>query len=134
MSFPDRHAAAPVTPAVMLAVAIGGVLGTAARYGVGRLMPSADAVIPWSTLLVNVSGSFALGVVAGLLAHRPYAPEWVRPLLATGVLGSYTTYSTFAVETNDLLMTGPLLAAAYLVASVGGGVAAAMAGLRVVRR
>lgn len=119
---------------MVLAVAVGGVVGTAARYGMGRVVPTADGAIPWSTLLVNVSGSFALGVVVGLLAHRPGAPAWVRPLLATGVLGSYTTYSTFAVETNDLLLARPGLAGVYLVASAVGGVAAAMAGLRVARR
>lgn len=123
-----------MTPAVVLAVAVGGVLGTAARYGMSHFVPTADGAIPWSTLLVNVSGSFALGVVVGVLAQRPGAPTWVRPLLATGVLGSYTTYSTFAVETNNLLLASPVLAGVYLAVSVVGGVVAAMAGLRAARR
>lgn len=118
----------------VLGVAAGGVLGTAARYGVSRLVPAAAGTVPWATLLVNLTGSFALGVVVGLLGDRPGAPSWVRPLLATGLLGSYTTYSAFAVEANALATSRPLMGAGYVVLSVLGGVAAAAVGLRVARR
>lgn len=119
-------------PATLLAVAAGGIIGTAARYGVATLLIS-DTVFPWTTLLVNLTGSFALGVVVAAVQRRPAAPVWLRPLVGTGVLGAYTTYSAFAVEVNALLPTRPALALLYAAVSIAGGVAAAGAGIRVVR-
>lgn len=118
----------------LLAVAAGGGAGTAARYGIAQVVPVTAGALPWATLLVNVTGSFLLGLAVALLLERPGVPAWVRPLLATGFLASYTTYSTFAVEANALLSDRPVLAAAYIGLAVVTGVAAAAAGLRVGRR
>lgn len=126
----------PPTPSVrqqIIAVAAGGVVGTAARYAVATVFAVPVHGFPWPTLLVNLAGSLALGIVVGVLGRDERSPL-LRPFLATGVLGAFTTYSTFAVETNDLLVTRPLLAIGYVAVSVAGGVAAAAAGLRVARR
>jgi CrcB protein len=116
----------------IVAVAAGGAIGTAARYAVVALLPASAQSIPWSTLGVNLVGSFALGVLAGVLDRREGSPL-VRLFLGTGVLGAFTTYSTFAVETNNLLAMRPGAGLAYLLLSVAGGLAAAAAGLKVAR-
>jgi CrcB protein len=84
-----------------LAAAIGGVLGALARWGIAAALPTAGW--PWATLTVNLTGCLLIGVLlAVLLARFPDHP-WLRPLLAVGVLGGYTTYSTFAVDAVRLL-------------------------------
>src|SRR5262249_46350210 len=89
---------------------------------------------PWATFAVNVSGSFALGMVMALLFERFPPTRYVRPFTATGFLGGYTTYSTFAVETDLLIKNGHAhVAAAYVVASIAVGCAAVWAGLWVAR-
>lgn len=117
----------------IVAVAAGGVVGTAARYAVAAVFTVGVHGFPWPTLLVNLAGSLALGIVVGVAGRDEHRPL-LRPFLATGVLGAFTTYSTFAVETNDLLVTRPLLAIAYVLLSVTGGLAAASAGLRMAER
>jgi len=114
--------------------ALGGVLGALARWGVATALPHPSGGWPWATLLVNVTGCLLIGVLlAVLLARFPSSP-WLRPFLATGVLGGYTTYSTFAVDTIALVDAGrPALAVGYVVASVLGGVLAVVAGLLVGR-
>ncbi|MGY1832830.1 fluoride efflux transporter FluC [Geodermatophilus sp. SYSU D01180] len=112
--------------------AVGGALGALARWGVAEALPSPGW--PWATLLVNLTGCLLMGVLLGLLTTGP-EPAWVRPFLAVGVLGGYTTYSAFAVEVVLLTDAGRvLLAAAYVLASVLGGVLATAAGLLAVRR
>ena len=105
-------------PGVLLAVAVGGALGAGARWGVSELVPAAGG-FPWPTLLVNVSGSLLLGVLMVLVVDVYETHHLVRPFLGVGVLGGFTTFSTYALETRDLLALGEyLLAAAYLVGSV----------------
>jgi CrcB protein len=113
-----------------LLAALGGALGALARWGVAVALPSSPGSWPWATLLVNLTGCLLIGVLlAVLLARYPSSP-WLRPLLATGVLGGYTTYSAFAVEVVQLIDAGALgMAAAYVVASVLCGVLAVTAGL-----
>ena len=117
----------------IIAVAAGGVIGTAARYTVASVLAVPAQGFPWPTLLVNVGGSLALGLLVGLLEQRRHSPL-LRPFLATGVLGAFTTYSTFAVETNSLLGTRPLWALVYVLISMVGGLAAAATGLRLAQR
>ncbi|MHC2998352.1 CrcB-like protein [Microbacterium sp. HJ5] len=109
-------------------VVVGGALGVVARAGILAAV-SDEAIVPWVTLAINAVGSFALGVVVGLLDDRhPHA----RAFLGTGVLGGFTTYSAFAVETAVWFAT-PALAAALAGASVLAGVTGALAGLVVGR-
>lgn len=81
-------------------IALGGALGALARYGLtvwvqGRLLP--NSTFPWGTFVINVSGSFLLGLTLTLVGSRVLAPNW-RPFFATGFLGAYTTFSTFEYE------------------------------------
>jgi len=119
----------------ILLVAFGGALGSVCRYLVGigalRLMgPS----FPWGTLTVNVAGSFAIGVLAELIVARFGASAELRLLLITGFLGGFTTFSAFALDAVTLFERGASLAATiYLVLSIGASIAAAIAGIGLMR-
>ncbi len=114
----------------ILFVAFGGAVGSVLRYGVGKLMgPMADAHVPWHTFAVNVSGSFVLGMLIALAARQGW-PGWWRPLLAIGLLGGYTTFSTFSLESMELVLRGSQVTGVlYAAASVLAGVLAAYGGL-----
>jgi CrcB protein len=113
------------------AIGVGGGIGSIARDGLGEAFPAAGDQLPWSTLAANVSGALLLGLLIGSLAAAAAAGRvvspLVRPFLGTGVLGGYTTFSTFAVQTRHLPLPS---AAAYIGLSVAGGLAAAAAGAR----
>jgi CrcB protein len=104
-----------------LAISIGAVLGANARFLLsGWVAHRLGAAFPYGTLLINVSGSFLIGLIVALLTRQPEAPDWIRPALVIGVLGSYTTFSTFSSETLGLINAGDLVGAgANIVASVG---------------
>jgi CrcB protein len=116
-----------------LLVLAGGTAGTFARYGVEQSLPAGGGV-PWGTLTVNVTGALVLGLLLGTLAARGAetpARRAARLALGTGVLGGYTTYSTFAVEADRLVRDGsPAVAVAYVAVSLVAGVVAALVGLR----
>jgi len=121
-------------PKVIGAIAIGGALGASARYGVTQLITVPPASFPWSTFWTNVSGSFALGVVLAIVLERFPPSRYARAFAATGFLGAYTTYSTFAVETDLLVKDGHAgIAAAYVVASLVTGFAAVFLGMWLAR-
>lgn len=126
---------------VLLAVAFGGVLGSLARYGVDETLPTgagprgAMAGFPWATFTVNIVGSFILTALIVLLLELAKPSLYLRPFLATGVLGGFTTFSTFAVETRGLLAEGHAgIGAAYIAASAFGCLLAGTAGIIVARR
>ena len=110
--------------------ALGGALGALARWAVATALPHARGAWPWATLLVNLTGCLVIGaLLAVLLARFPHSP-WLRPFLAVGVLGGYTTYSTFAVDAVQLARAGHGgLAVGYVLVSVVGGVLAVVVGL-----
>jgi CrcB protein len=119
----------------VVAIAIGGALGAPARYGVAQLIHVAPGTFPWATFWTNMSGAFALGVVLTLIAGRPRLTRRVGPFLATGFLGAYTTFSTFAVETDVLIKDGHAgIATAYVVATISLGLLAAAVGVVAARR
>ena len=111
-------------------VGIGGMFGAAARFGVGRFAADRWGVgLPYGTLLVNLSGSFAIGVILTVLLDRVADPVW-RLLLVTGFLGGYTTFSSYSFELVTLIGGGRLgWAAAYLIASNVIGLVACFAGV-----
>jgi CrcB protein len=118
-----------------LLAALGGGLGALARWGVAETLPASPGGWPWATLLVNLVGCFLLGTLTAVLAARLPGAPWVRPFLAVGVLGGFTTYSAFAVEVVELVRTGAVVTAGgYLLASVGGALLAVVAGALVARR
>ena len=81
-------------------------MGAPARYGVAQLIHVAPGTFPWATFWTNITGSFALGLILALLLERFPPTRYLRPFIATGFLGAYTTYSTFAVETDLLIKDG----------------------------
>ena len=119
-------ATAPLVPLV----ALGGGLGALARYGMAQALPPEDGGFPLATLVTNLLGCFALGLLVGALPHRTR----LRALVGTGLLGGFTTFSTLALETDRLLETAPATALGYLALTTLGGVALARAGLRTARR
>jgi CrcB protein len=115
---------------VLLAVAAGGVLGGCARHGVERLLPADAAGFPWPTFLVNVVGSFCLALLLVLLLEVWPPTRYVRPFVGVGLLGSFTTFSTWVVEFDRMLAHGASsVATVYLTGSVLAGLAATGVGL-----
>jgi CrcB protein len=118
-----------------LIVFIGGGLGSALRHGVnlgiGRLLGNG---FPYATALINVTGSFIMGLVAAYFAFKGDATQSWRLFLTTGILGGYTTFSTFSLDTALLYERGEVgLAALYVVLSVVMGLVGLFAGLAIVR-
>jgi CrcB protein len=113
----------------VLAVLLGGILGTALRLGIDTAIPHADNEFPVSTLIINVVGSFVLAVLVSRVWDR--ASPWIRAGLGTGLLGSFTTFSAVAVSIVSLAVDDQLgLALGYLAVSVILGLGAAWLGLR----
>lgn len=115
-------------------VMAGGALGAAARYYLGRLaMHWFGPGFPWGTLAANLLGGFAMGLLAGVLARMSAGEPW-RLLLGVGVLGGFTTFSAFSLESWLMIERGEIwVALGYVVASVAGAIAALGLGLTVVR-
>lgn len=117
-------------PAVLAAIALGGALGAPARYAVAELVGSGEGGFPWATLWTNVAGSLALGFVLVVVLRRFPASRYLRPFVATGFLGAFTTFSTFAVETSRLIDHGHLATAvSYVTASIVVGIGASALGI-----
>jgi CrcB protein len=126
-----RHRPAPV---VLLAISAGGIGGTLARYGVARALSVGPGAFPWATFTVNVSGSFALGVLLTLLLLRWPTDRYAQPFVAVGFIGAYTTFSTFMVDIDVLGKDGHVVTAlVYLAASLVAGLAAVTAGVLLTR-
>ncbi|WP_329120455.1 FluC/FEX family fluoride channel [Streptomyces sp. NBC_01353] len=110
---------------VVAAVAAGGALGAAARHGASLVWPTPAGAFPWTTFVVNMSGCAAIGVLMVLVTEVAAPPHrLVRPFLGTGVLGGFTTFSTYTLDTQRLLSAGDT---ARGVAYMGATVVAAMA-------
>ena len=109
-------------------VAVGGTVGSLLRDAVGTAVPHDAGGWPWGTVAVNVTASLLIGVVAGWV-HWRHPAHWVRPLVMSGVLGGFSTYSAFAVDTVSLAEAGSGgLAAAYVVVTMLACVGAAATG------
>ena len=122
-------------PDVLAAIAAGGIGGALARYGVARLVPVGTHAFPWATFWTNVSGSFLLGFGLVLLVERYPPSRYLRPFVAVGFIGAYTTFSTFVVEADLLVKDGHAgLALVYVTASVAAGLLAVWSGLVIARR
>ena len=120
---------------LVVAVAVGGSIGSVARYlvgiGSGKLLGTG---FPWGTLFINVTGSFLIGTFAGLFALKWNLPEPVRVFLTVGICGGYTTFSTFSLDAFYLVERGQIMAsAAYTIGSVVLSVSALVAALQLIR-
>jgi fluoride exporter len=121
-------------PAIAV-VALGGVLGSLARWGVGLAVPTPPGTFPWATFGINVLGSLLMGVLVVVVTEFSTAHPLVRPFLGVGVLGGFTTFSTFAVDAQGLLLTGhPATALASLAGTIVAAVGAAALGMALTRR
>lgn len=119
----------------MLAIAIGAAIGANLRYAVSVwALHRFGSAFPYGTLIVNILGCIAIGSILGLAAERLPLSEPVRLLLVTGLLGGFTTFSSFGWEVYVLINLGNWLAvAAYIAASVIVGILGVFAGVALVR-
>jgi fluoride exporter len=119
----------------LLAIFVGGGIGTVARYLIDAHHPSAPGAFPWPTLLINLSGSLVVGLLVPISEHVADRAPLVRPLLIVGFLGGWTTYSTLAIESSLLAKDGDVGSSlAYLAATVFGGLALVVLGNALGRR
>lgn len=115
---------------IVASLALGGALGAVARYAISLGLPSGPGRFPWGTFVTNISGSFALGFLLVLIIEQFPRGRLARPVIGSGFLGAYTTFSTFMVEAVELVRDGdPGIAAAYLVASLVVGLFVVWAGM-----
>ena len=113
----------------LFAIFVGGAFGTVARYELAAHHGPAVGTFPWVTLLVNLTGSLAIGFLVPLTEHVAHRAPLLRPSLMIGFLGGWTTYSTLAVDAVLLGKQGHVTTClAYLVATVAGGLALVVAG------
>ena len=130
----------PTTPLVASAyVFLGGGIGAVLRYQTGRFVThwlgvQAVTTFPWATLLVNVAGSLAMGILAGFMARHGQGGDHWRLFLGVGVLGGFTTFSAFSLEMMLLIERGQITSAmVYALISVLAGISALYLGLIVMR-
>jgi CrcB protein len=119
---------------VLACIAVGGALGTLARWSLGELFPHDSSEFPWNTFLANVSGALLIGVLMAFLLEVQISRRYVRPFLGVGVLGGYTTFSTYMLDTRNLLVADrPAHALGYLAGTLILGLAAVMLGAAATR-
>jgi CrcB protein len=114
-----------------LGIAVAGAIGALARYGLeGFVSRRTPGAFPWGTFVVNMTGSFALGLIFTLLTERFAIDPWLRSSLTIGFLGAYTTFSTFSLESYRLFSDGAIgLALANTLGSVAAGLGAVYLGV-----
>ena len=118
----------------LLAILVGGAAGALLRAALAEVLPRRPGEWPWATFIANLAGALLLGWLLTRLAERVAPTRNWRPLLGTGFAGALTTFSTFQVETFDLVRTGHAgVAIAYAVTSVVAGMAVAIAGVMIAR-
>jgi fluoride exporter len=122
-------------PKVLAAIAVGGFIGAWGRYELQLAWAPGPEHLPWATVVINTSGAFLLGLVLTVLLNQTKTRTYLRPFFCVGVLGAWTTMSSFAVQT-DLLVKGAHVAVAvgYVAATVMGGLTMTWTGIVVARR
>lgn len=119
---------------VLGVIALGGGLGALARYGLTRWLPTGPGEFPWATFVTNVVGCLLIGVLMVLVTEVWSAHRLVRPFLGVGVLGGFTTFSTYAVEVRGLLAPGTVgVAFAYLAGTLVAALLATLVGVAATR-
>ncbi len=115
--------------AIVAVISLGGMLGAAARYGAGLAWPTPAGTFPWTTFAINVLGCALMGILMVVLTEAYSAHRLLRPLLGTGVLGGFTTFSTYAVDAQKLIShPAAPVALLYLAATPLSAIAAVWAG------
>jgi fluoride exporter len=119
---------------VLAVIAVGGVLGAEARYGVALLLPHAPSTFPWATLAVNALGCLLIGVLMIVVTEVTRPHRLARPFLGVGVLGGFTTFSTYTVDVERLLLAHrPGTALGYLLGTLGAALVAVWLGATATR-
>lgn len=115
-----------------LMVGLGGGIGAMLRYGGNLAIGNKD--FPYATLVINITGSFVIGLIAALsLKDEQFAQTW-KLFLATGICGGFTTFSAFSIENMQLLQSGKYtIAFTYIAVSIIAGIAAAAAGFKLIK-
>ena len=118
-----------------LLVMTGGAIGAGFRYHLGRVaLHHMGPDFPWGTWIANLLGGLLMGVLGGVLLKEGTTGEPLRLFLGTGVLGGFTTFSAFSLESTNMLQRGDYgLAGAYMISSVAGSILMLLAGLWLVR-
>jgi CrcB protein len=115
-------------------IALGGGLGAISRYSLTALLPTRPGQFPWGTFTINVLGCFLIGVLMVLITEVWSPHRLVRPFLGVGILGGFTTFSTYAEEIRGLLQPGSVsVAFVYLAGTLIGAMLAVIAGVWVTR-
>ncbi len=129
-----RARLAGVSWSVLAAISVGGVAGALARYGLDAAFPHRPDGFAWATFGINVSGCLLIGALMVLITAGWPARPLLRPLLGTGLLGGYTTFSTYIIDIQHLLAAGAARTAlAYLAGTLLAALAAVYAGITVAR-
>jgi fluoride exporter len=132
---------APVVPAlvrgrgdVLAVIAAGGALGSLARWALTEMLPAGRHEVAWATWTANVMGSFLLGVLMVFVLDVWPPSRYLRPFLGVGVLGGYTTFSTYMLDTRTLLASGDVVTAGgYLLGTLLTGLLAVWTGVVLAR-
>lgn len=121
---------------MVLAIAGGGAIGAVLRHFVGMFsLKVMGAGFPYGTLSINILGSFIMGALVAYFAHHWNPPQEVRGFLTVGILGAFTTFSTFSLDSITLWERGePVIALTYILASVIFSILAIFAGLLIIRQ
>ncbi|RQX19462.1 fluoride efflux transporter CrcB [Micromonospora ureilytica] len=121
----DRRELTTRPATILAAIAAGGMLGALARAGLQHVAPHPPTEFPWATFSINTSGCLLIGVLMAVLGHLDGGHPLARPFLGVGVLGGFTTFSTYAVDVQQAIVAGaPGTALAYLAATVLGALVA----------
>lgn len=127
---PPRRRHGPAQPDVLAVISLGGMFGASAHYGIAQWLPDAPGGFPWAVFWTNLSGSFLLGLFLVLILERFPPTRYLRPFVATGILGAFTTMSTYEVETALLIKDGHTgIALLFGIGSLLAGLALAYAGI-----
>jgi CrcB protein len=119
---------------VLAVIALGGGLGSIARYGLGTVLPTLPGQFPWGTFTINVSGCFLIGVLMVLITEVASAHRLIRPFVGVGVLGGFTTFSTYTAEIRGILQPGTAaIALVYLAGTLICAMLAVVAGVWLTR-
>ncbi|MFD2045120.1 fluoride efflux transporter CrcB [Ornithinibacillus salinisoli] len=119
-----------MNPKLVLAVGLGGMIGAISRYSIA-LFIAEETVFPYATLITNLIGCFLLSYLLNHYVIKDVLPPQLFTALTTGVIGSFTTFSTFAVETITTWQTSILLAIIYMTSNILGGLALCYVGFRI---
>ncbi len=115
---------------ILAVIAVGGAVGSAARYAVAEALPHEPGKVAWSTFTVNVTGGFLLGLLMVFVLDVWPPSRYLRPFFGVGVLGGFTTFSTYMLDTHALLAAGQVVAAlTYVLGTLVVGLAAVWLGV-----